>query len=317
MIAQDVSFLFPKSRDKKMLVKLNENMYPIKENVESNWLYYAFNGFEALKAEFMRQGMLAKTFATIGTGNGVDALGAAHIFDAIDEFILTDIDESTIFLAEENFKSNIDPSRAKKVHAYAGDLCVPLTANNLKADIIYANLPNIPIWNDSRKEGFSLATFFEPFGNLGRRPPKSIKDFLLELQFRFLLSSKKALKKNGCVAILLGGRFPSKTFGKLFKATGFKRTELCNGFKIQTEARDVLTGYAKAETENNKEFYFYLFKDALEKMRKHGAGHITNLASDELEDTLSPFRVNAKQALKLYSKGVDIGHTCHMFRGYL
>ena len=56
----------------------------------------------------------------------------------------------------------------------------------------------------------------------------------------------------------------------------------------------------------------------LEKLEKLGIKNpVTSVKSEELEDILEPFRLNANKALKLYSSGVEIGHTCHVFRGYL
>jgi hypothetical protein len=289
-------------------------MYPVKKAVEENWLYYAFAGFKKLDSLLKEEGAKVASLALIGTGNGVDAIGACHIFKDVVRIYLTDIDEETLPLALQNVKGNLDPAAKAAVDGFAGDVCEPLQERSIKVDLIYGNLPNIPLWDSEQTDGFGLSTFYSPRESAAPHPV--IKQSMLELQLHFLRSAKACLTPGGSVVQLVGGRFPSRNFKLLYELAGFELTQLCAGLKPQTEASEVLTGYARAEKENDVEFTFYDYDKALAALKQDGQG---NLVADEpmdyLEKTLKDCLMNATRALEAHRNGILIGHTCHVLRG--
>lgn len=312
--SQDISPLFESMTRRKISVQYNERMYPIKEIPEENWLYYSFEGFKILDKKRGREGKSVKSFASIGSGNGVDALGASYIFKEAEDFYLTDIDQRVLPFALANFRNNTGREPPPNVSTLAGDLAQPLIKKGIKCDLVYANLPNIPLWDKSQKMGFGLSTFYDS-GSLKDSPP-IINDFLLSLQYRLLRTVGAALEKNGCVTLMIGGRVPSKCFDILFKAAGFSLEPLCAGFKVQTETKEVLEGYSRAEKTAGVEFTFYNYDNAAKSLGGLGNGFLVpGEQIDFFKKNLSGQELTANQALKEYLKGARVGHTCHALAG--
>ncbi|MFH1664387.1 MAG: class I SAM-dependent methyltransferase, partial [archaeon] len=294
----------------------NEKMYPIKKNTEDNWLYYVFAGFKIHYYSLKNQEKKVNSLALIGSGNGVDAIGAHYIFKEANQVYLTDIDPETLPLAIKNVKKNKKPGSNVSINGFVGDVCQPLEQENIKADMIYANLPNIPLWKNTQTNGFGLSTFYTPREKI--RVPSILKKNLLELQLHFLNSTKPCLNSGGNVIQVIGGRFPAKNFKILFDEAGFNQQQLCAGLKLQTETREVISGYSKAEKENNNEFIFYDYKNAVKSLNKGGeTSLITGKKTDYLEKRLKDYSMTATQALKEHKKGMKIGHTCHVLKGNL
>jgi hypothetical protein len=58
-------------------VEMNENTYDFDpQNLKDSWLYPVFLGLLELK----KQGFKPNSFATIGTGSGIDSIGAFELF---------------------------------------------------------------------------------------------------------------------------------------------------------------------------------------------------------------------------------------------
>ncbi|MFH1256703.1 MAG: hypothetical protein V1494_05440 [Candidatus Diapherotrites archaeon] len=311
---QVVSGLFDSLVNKRVSILYNERMYPVKKRLEENWVYYAFSGFKVLNAELERRGRPVESFAAIGSGNGVDALGAHFVFKKAKRFFITDIDSEVIGLALNNFHNNCERRTGLEVTALSGNLTAPLVEKEVECDLVYANLPNIPLWSESQKKGFGLSTFYNP-GAVDRVPSK-IGDYLLGLQYRFLRSAPASLSKKGSVVQLIGGRFPVKIFDALFKRTEFELESLCLGFKPQTEAKEVLEGYSRAEKQNGVEFIFYDYARGLKRLRALGESNlVVGKKMFFLEKELGDFAFTATQALKEFKGGKRIGHSCHVLRG--
>src|SRR3989338_7768368 len=86
--------------------------YPIKSEIWDNWFPFAYMAFRNLAKKLGDAGRPIKSFATIGTGGGADALGALFAFGSLDRIILTDINENVVPIAREN------------VEKYASSKCV-------------------------------------------------------------------------------------------------------------------------------------------------------------------------------------------------
>ena len=73
--------------------ELKDLTYPIKtDDYWKNWFMFAFSAFRKIAAEGGANHKI-ETFATIGTGPGVDAIGAMFCFNDLKKVIVTDLEQ--------------------------------------------------------------------------------------------------------------------------------------------------------------------------------------------------------------------------------
>ena len=215
--------------------------------------------------------------------------------------IVTDLVPAAIKSAKKNVARYQKTGKKIPVSFVVGNLCDPLGDN--KADIIYANIPNIPIKSDRKNQlldGITASTFFDL--GLVNGVPEKINKHLLALQYKFLQQAKDHLTQNGIVVINLGARFPIKIIDQLFDMAGYDYDVLYFGFKKQTEIKDTIPGYSQNE-KNGIIFTYYPYKQAIKLLKNK---HIKNV--ENLIKTLKPLRISATEALKRSRKGEDMGH---------
>lgn len=331
--------------EKVIITEIKDVTYPIKPYIWDNWFPFAYIAFRKLAERIRESSQTIKSFATIGTGNDADAIGALYAFQNLENIILTDIDGRVIPISYDNVHKYAEKEVSKDlitqltednlVHrsrknimviALEGLLCEPLRKNGLKVDIIYENLPNIP---DSSNiiEGYRRASRYQDGSMINQdrmdnfdeklvEAHKIMKAYLLESHFAALIEAKDSLNPSGSVICSVGGRVPYEVLIKMVLSSGYDHEELVAGFKRQTEPEEVLTGYVEAE-KNGIEFDFYRYDDAL--------GHLKDLRIQEpfcelngvsLKNLLEPHRISAKEAFRLYKENPNfsIGHTLHMIR---
>lgn len=160
---------------------IDHRMYSIKTHAPENWVWHAFKGFGLIKSQFESVGFTPKTFAAIGSGSGVDAIGAARIFTGLERIVVTDVEDDVVRQAAENVRRNV--SDDIEVIGLSGNVCAPLAEQGIQADVIYANLPNIPL---SGTENLDYGTFYridqEKVGS-GAQEEADINRYLLGLQY--------------------------------------------------------------------------------------------------------------------------------------
>ncbi len=301
----DVSHLFSETRiNRKIKVFQNEHTYDIQPTVKNNWISIAFRGFEKLAKSKEK----IKTFASIGTSLGIDGIGANEIFKP-KEIILTDLHENVLPLVKINFLNNLGENKPEKFLVLKGNLCEPLKRKKIKADLIYANLPNIPFKGNKEKifEGIKTSSFFVSQKNV----PKKFEKFLLAHQYLFLQDAKNSLANNGTILLNIGARMPFSVFEELFKETGYRIDEITTAFKMQTEAEEMLKGYAEAEKEYRVKFDFYPYEKTLIFISEN------SVEEKKLKNSVKKFRISASEAYKLHKKGKKIGHIAHLFHAKL
>jgi methylase of polypeptide subunit release factors len=298
----DVSFLLTPYTDRKISIRLDRRMYSIKQEAEANWVWHAFRGFAKVEQQLAALGRSPQSFAAIGTGSGLDAIGAAHIFPSLRRIIVTDVEEPLARLAAANVRANVGDHI--KVEALAGDVCLPLAESGLSVDVIYANLPNIPVGRDAAI--IDHGTFYRP-GEDGTGDAL-LDRYLLGLQHHFLRSAKHALRPDGVALLMIGGRFPYRIFDRLAAGAGFAFDEVLCYFKRQTEADNVVSGYAAAEAAG-VEFDFYDFDAARATLR--GGEQLSGRA---LKAAIEPWRLSAHAAQEHLRAGREIGHTLHFLK---
>ena len=281
--------------------------YPIKAQIWDNWFPFAYLAFLDVARK-----QNVTSFAAIGTGNGADAIGAIHIFGkSLETIVLADINQAALEVSEKNLGSY---SSGKRVVALNGSLCRPLIGAGITVDLIYENLPNIPDW-ENITTGYKQASVYSP-KSFPVVADKKFRDYLLESHYSFLEEAKSALNLSGSAICSIGGRVPNNLLKEMVERLGYKYEELIAGFKRQTEPWEVLPGYAKAE-KDGIEFEFYRYDDAVRRLESLGIKQpFVGLEGDKLKELLTPYRISAKEALRLYEQNSNyaIGHTIHMIR---
>jgi methylase of polypeptide subunit release factors len=292
---------------KKGLVILNENAYDFNpENPGDSWLYPAFLGFNELK----KSGFKPESFATIGTGAGVDSIGVFEIFHP-KRIYQIDIHPNVPKIAQENAQQWV--SSKAIVETFLGDLCEPLIKKKIKVDLVYANIPNIPTSKKPLDKKVSASQF------LAREypdVPTVFQKWYLTHQYLFLKQAKNVVTEKGVVVDAIGIRVPYKHVLELFTENGYDVEELVSIYKIQSEPEDTLEGYAKHEKEAGVEFDFYDHEKAGIYWQKNLKGK--RLATPELKEALKQFRISATEAFKNWQKsGKQAGHICSILKGTL
>ncbi len=211
----DVSFLFNQYTDKQVSIRFHPKMYSIEREVEANWVWHAFAGMARLKGKLTSEGSTPRSFAAIGTGTGVDAIGAGLIFPELNTIAVTDIEPGVLAQGLDNVRRNT--SSATTVSGFVGDLCCPLHALPQRFDLIYANLPNLPV---ARKKGGAIDFNTYYAERDGVEIDREVDDYLLGFQHLFLRSAMQVLNEKGSVLLMIGGRFPFKIFKRLAELDG-------------------------------------------------------------------------------------------------
>lgn len=114
----------------------------------------------ALKILRTRRGDAAcKAFCALGAGVGLDAIAGIEVLGA--ELVgVHDLFPDVAEAAADNVRRNLAPGHSVAVCAGAGDLLQPFRASNVKFDLIYENLPNLPLADAAEVEVASTSAAF-------------------------------------------------------------------------------------------------------------------------------------------------------------
>lgn len=251
-----------------------------------------------------KEGFRARDFCTIGTGAGLDALAAIEILESKNIFI-TDLHEDVVSLAAKNIVGNIRESDIL-VATGTGDMISPVVDANFRADLLYENLPNIPIEVESDlHSGQNSSTF------VARRKenlPKFVSQHLLSLHFLMLKNARSILRPGGRILSSIGGRVPLEVILKLASVTNYSGRILAYTWKVQSEPEDVIGGYAHWEQAGFGPFKFYPV-DILKVIFNKPTFVVESSDALEFEQALAGYELSAVQALQGFRDGIQIGHT--------
>ena len=298
----DVSFLFNQYTQKQVSIRFHPKMYSIERDVEANWVWHAFEGMVQLRRKLEAEGRIPGSFAAVGTGTGVDAIAAGLIFPELKTIAVTDIESGVLAQGLENVRRNV--SSATTVSGFVGDLCSPLYALPQRFDLIYANLPNLPV---AQKRGGAI-DFNTCYAERDAvEIDREVDAYLLGFQHLFLRSAMQVLNDKGSVLLMIGGRFPFTIFERLADSTGYVFEELLCSFRLETDLATTIDAYAAHE--GDVEFDYYLYDEA--KLALDGK---QGLSGADLKELLAPFRISAASARSAGQSGKRIGHTLHMLR---
>lgn len=286
--------------------------YDLEPRPEDNWVYAALLGLKELNRRLEAEGRACRHFITVGTGPGLDAIGAYHIFHP--DFIrVTDINERAAQIALKNLRANLQHDSHVVSACSAGNLLeVDLNAwdtptQTPPVDVIYANLPNLPA-KEVDITSSKAATYVDE--KLLQGCPENLDRYLLALQYKFLQQAHEVLPQGGSAVIALGARVPYQTIRELFAAARLRLEELFATFKVQTQPEDVITGYANAENERAETFTFYDYDQVL------ASGLLkTPMSGEQMQQQLQRYALSSQQALVARQDGKRIGHIVSILRG--
>jgi hypothetical protein len=295
----------PHSIQRAIHLTLSDRSYlPKADDPRSDWVAsVAVPAFKAVAAEIGKNKIVS--FCTIGTGAALDALAAIEILGCR-QIGFTDLYSDIVERAAANILSNVNDTADLILLPGIGDLLTAFTSDGTKFDLIYENLPNIPLHDHrSLDEGQNSATF------LARRSeqlPPTVQQALLALHYLALRQAHSHLTPNGRVISSIGGRIPLRTILDIAHASGYHGRILTYTWKIQSEPEDVIGGYANWQKSGFGPFHFYPVEHLEASFRKLDPIQAGQHAL-EIEQSLAPYRLDAVEALAAWRSGRSIGHT--------
>ncbi|MDR1351066.1 MAG: hypothetical protein LBJ59_09910 [Zoogloeaceae bacterium] len=293
-----------------LAIEVTEHSFlPNIDEILSDWV--ATIATPAFKLIRQREGA-KPAFCSIGSGVGLDALAAIEILDATDIGI-TDVHEDVVAAAAANIRANLrDPARIA-LNAGSGDLLQPLATARPRYDLIYENLPNVPV-----AAAADLATARLSSGHMPPRAeaiPDLLRKNLLALHYVALTQAKDFLCPDGSVLSLIGGRIPLAVFEKMGELAGYRSEIFTYGWKIQTDPDEMIPGHLAQQRDGLGPYHFYRAARLAEVFAS------VNLADSgkralEIEQLLAPDQLDPQQALAAHQRGETIGHTVVALRSF-
>ncbi len=275
---------------------------PKTEDIKSDWVaYIAAPAFKLIREKL---GHDIDSFVSIGTGSGIDVLTGIELLGA-KRVGFTDLQRSVVAAAAQNVRNNLKSNNIEFEFG-DGDLLQPLQNGKRNYDVIYENLPNVPLANntkieDKRNSGHYLEKREEAI-------PEFVHEQMLDLHYLALKQARDYLAENGAVYSTLGGRVPLSAFIKLGELAGFHSEIFTYSWKVQAEPEDVISGYAAQEKAGLGPFRFYRAED-LQKAFANVSVKDSGSRAFEIEKSLDSVKLTATAAYEAFKKGEVIGHT--------
>ena len=294
----------PKHVQDYLSVGVTDHAYlPKTEDITSDWVaYIAAPAFKLIRENLRHD---VEAFASIGTGSGIDVLTGIELLGA-KRVGFTDLQKSVVDAAAENIKKNLKNADSIELEFGAGDLLQPLENGKRRYDVIYENLPNVPLTDntkieDKRNSGHYLEKRVEVI-------PEFVHEQMLDLHYLALKQARDYLADKGAVYSTLGGRVPLSAFIKLGELAGLSSEIFTYSWKVQAEPEDVISGYAAQEKAGLGPFRFYRASD-LQKAFANISVKESGKNAFEIEKSLESSKLTAKEAYEAFRKGEVIGHT--------
>jgi methylase of polypeptide subunit release factors len=294
----------PPARLKDVLdIHVTEHAFlPSVDEILGDWV--ATIATPAFKLIRRRQGAQVR-FCSIGTGVGLDALAAIETLGAT-RIGITDVHQDVVAAAIRNIHGNLKDPDSITLEAGHGDLLEPLAGASPLYDLIYENLPNIPVADAeeaaaARKSAAHIPPRKESVPPLMRRN-------LLALHTIALRKAKPFLAPGGAVLSLLGGRIPIEIFREMGQLTGYRSEIFTYGWKIQTDPEEIIGGYLKQQQAGFGPYHFYRASRLAEvfagvSLEESGANALA------IERQLASGALGPEEALAAWKRGEAIGHT--------
>ena len=284
---------------------------PKTEDIKSDWVaYIAAPAFKLIREKL---GHDIDSFVSIGTGSGIDVLTGIELLGA-KRVGFTDLQRSVVAAAAQNVRSNIKETSKIEFEFGNGDLLQPLQNGKRNYDVIYENLPNVPLASntkieDKRNSGHYLEKREEAI-------PEFVHEQMLDLHYLALKQAHDYLAENGAVYSTLGGRVLLNAFIKLGELAGLRSEIFTYSWKVQAEPEDVISGYAAQEKAGLGPFRFYRAEDLQKAFANISVKDSGNRAF-EIEKSLDSAKLSATAAYEAFKKGEVIGHTVAVLKSSL
>ena len=275
---------------------------PKTEDIKSDWVaYIAAPAFKLIREKL---GHDIESFVSIGTGSGIDVLTGIELLGA-KRVGFTDLQRSVVAAAAQNVRNNLKSNNIEFEFG-DGDLLQPLKNGKRNYDVIYENLPNVPLASntkieDKRNSGHYLEKREEPI-------PEFVHEQMLDLHYLALKQARDYLAENGAVYSTLGGRTPLRAFIKLGELAGLHSEIFTYSWKVQAEPEAVISGYAAQEKAGLGPFRFYRAED-LQKAFSNVSVKDSGNHALEIEKSLDAVKFSATTAYEAFKNGEVIGHT--------
>jgi len=289
----------------RLAIEITDNAYlPRLDDLESDWLHaVAVPAFKLLRKR--RRGRPFDSFVSIGTGSGLDVLAAAETL-GVARVGLTDLDPAVVATADINIRRNIPAVRRPIIQSAAGDLLAPLARFNDTYELIYENLPNIPISSAkrvavSRNSGSNFVARKENI-------PEFVHTRMLDLHYLALVQARDFLTPHGAVLSTIGARVPLTDILALGGAAGLASSILTYTWKAQYDPANVLPGYVRNQRKGFGPFHYYPVAILAETFAKIPLAASGKRAFD-IDAKLAPHALDARAAYAAFKRGVPIGHT--------
>ena len=283
---------------------------PKTEDIKSDWVaYIAAPAFKLIREKL---GHDIDSFVSIGTGSGIDVLTGIELLGA-KRVGFTDLQRSVVAAAAQNVRNNLKNNNIEFEFG-DGDLLQPLKNGKRNYDVIYENLPNVPLASntkieDKRNSGHYLEKREESI-------PEFVHEQMLDLHYLALKQARDYLAENGAVYSTLGGRVPLNAFIKLGELAGLRSEIFTYSWKVQAEPEDVISGYAAQEKAGLGPFRFYRAED-LQKAFASVSVKDSGSRAFEIEKALESAKLSATAAYEAFKKGEVIGHTVAVLKSSL
>jgi len=283
---------------------------PKTEDIKSDWVaYIAAPAFKLIREKL---GHDIDSFVSIGTGSGIDVLTGIELMGA-KRVGFTDLQRSVVAAAAQNVRNNLKSNNIEFEFG-DGDLLQPLQNGKRNYDVIYENLPNVPLASntkieDKRNSGHYLEKREEAI-------PEFVHEQMLDLHYLALKQARDYLAENGAVYSTLGGRVPLNSFIKLGELAGLRSEIFTYSWKVQAEPEDVISGYAAQEKAGLGPFRFYRAED-LQKAFANISVKDSGKRAFEIEKALDSVKLTATAAYEAFKKGEVIGHTVAVLKSSL
>jgi hypothetical protein len=289
----------------RLAIEITDNAYlPRLDDLQSDWLHaVAVPAFKLLRKR--RRGRPFGSFAAIGTGPGLDVLAAAEIL-GVSRVGLTDLDPAVVAAADGNVRRNIPAARRPVIQSAAGDLLAPLARFGSTYDLIYENLPNIPV--QSVKSVATARNSGNTFTIRKEAVPAFVHTLMLDLHYLALVQARGFLAPRGAVLSTIGARVPLKDILATGEAAGLAASILTHTWKVQYDPANVLPGYVRNQRKGFGPFRYYpaaVLAAAFAKIPLASSGK----RALDTEARLAPHALDAPAAYAAFKKGTPIGHT--------
>lgn len=287
-------------------LRLTDDSYPLEPAPEQAWLPVAFRAFAAL-----RRTMRVEDLLIVGTGNGLDVLGAAEIFD-LRSLTATDLHAASVEVARENVLAHLTGDGPPVLEFAAGDLlaCVP---PGRRFSLVYENLPNLPAAPAADLRRGTLAGRF--FAGGDGAVPEPFGAYRLALHHRLLRDARSRLHDGGGVLTAIGGRMPPDVPFALHRACGYRPRLVAYDVKLQVEAALVVPAYRDAEAEHGLPFTFYAPEAIALVAAARASGVDGQALADAVAADLDRLAMTAREAAARAARGAPVAHSVLMILG--